>query len=69
MMARKLSLSLILATFGLSWPAIALAQQSKVIVIAPSDCKPIAADRAQSSGMLSTHVNAQNILLLIGFAS
>jgi hypothetical protein len=63
MITRNLSLILILVTLGLSWPVIALAQQSKVIVIAPSDCKPT---EVQGKGTVSIHVNAQNILLEIG---
>ena len=60
MISKNLLLGLILATLGLNWPVIALAQQSKVIVIAPSDCNP---PEIRGKGTVSIHLNAQNILL------
>jgi|GEM_PF-6130768 len=66
MIIRNLSLSLILATLGLSWPAIPIAGQSKVIVIAPSDCKPTEVDLSDSLSAMSIHVNAENILFDFG---
>lgn len=64
MITRKGSLSLMLATLSLSCPA--LAQQSKVIVIADSNCNPIATGRDESSNSIFIHVNAQSILLEFG---
>jgi hypothetical protein len=62
MITRNLSLSLILATLALSWPAIALAQQSKIIRFAPSDCKTAKGERPDISGTLSIYMNDQSIL-------
>ena len=63
MITRNFSLGLMLATLCLSCPA--LAQQSKVIVIADSDCK-LTANRDESSNSIFIHVNAQSILLEFG---
>ena len=63
MLTRNLSLCLMVATLSLNWTAIALAQQAKVIVIAPSDCKPTDSSINAKAATMSIHVNAQNILI------
>lgn len=63
MIIKVLALGLISVTFTLSCPTIVLAQQSKVIKFAFSDCEPAMAQRDGDPNTLSINLDAQNVLV------